>query len=234
MDANTARIATIVMIGALMIIYVTVGGMKGTTYVQIVKAFMLMAGALLMTVLVLVHYKFNLSALLGDAATKSGKGEAFLEPGLAYGKEIAGNALQTFYNKMDLLSLGIALVLGTAGLPHILIRFYTVPSARTARRSVLWAIGIIGVFYLFTLALGFGAAALVGGKAISAQDTARQHGRATVGQALGIDFFGGDIGGVDVPGGHRRGRLRHHPRRRRRASPWPRRPACRTTSTPTW
>ena len=96
--------------------------------------------------------------------------------------EVAGNATQTFYNKMDLLSLGIALVLGTAGLPHILIRFYTVPTARAARKSVLWAIGIIGAFYLFTLALGFGAAALVGSEAITAQDTGRQHRRAAAGR----------------------------------------------------
>jgi cation/acetate symporter len=196
MDANTAKIATIILIGALMIIYVTVGGMKGTTYVQIVKAFMLMLGALLMTVLVLWHYKFNLSALLGDAAAKSGKGDAFLEPGLVYGKEVAGNALQTFYNKVDLLSLGIALVLGTAGLPHILIRFYTVPTARTARRSVLWAIGIIGTFYLFTLALGFGAAALVGSKDIAAQNAAGNTAAPQLAQSLGTEFFGGEIGGV--------------------------------------
>src|SRR6185295_13441921 len=155
MTATTAQIVTIILVGALMIIYVTFGGMKGTTYVQIVKAFLLMGGALIMTVLVLWHYKGNISSLLGDAAAKSGKGAAFLEPGLVYGKEVAGNATQTFYNKIDLLSLGIALVLGTAGLPHILIRFYTVPTARSARRSVLWAIGIIGTFYLFTLALGF-------------------------------------------------------------------------------
>jgi cation/acetate symporter len=195
MDANTAKIATIVMIGALMIIYVTVGGMKGTTYVQIVKAFMLMLGALLMTVLVLWHYKFNLSDLLGDAAAKSGKAN-FLEPGTVYGKDIVGNATQTFYNKMDLLSLGIALVLGTAGLPHILIRFYTVPTARIARRSVLWAIGIIGVFYLFTLALGFGAAALVGSKDIAAQNPGGNTAAPQLAQALGNLFFGGDIGGV--------------------------------------
>jgi cation/acetate symporter len=196
MDANTAKIATIIFIGALMIVYVTVGGMKGTTYVQIVKAFMLMVGAALMTVLVLWHYKFNLSSLLGDAAGKSGKGDAFLQPGLVYGKEVAGNALQTFYNKMDLLSLGIALVLGTAGLPHILIRFYTVPSARTARRSVLWAIGIIGTFYLFTLALGFGAAALVGGEAIRTQNAGGNTAAPQLADALGREFFGGDIGGV--------------------------------------
>jgi cation/acetate symporter len=196
MDANTAKIATIIMIGALMITYVTVGGMKGTTYVQIVKAFMLMGGAILMAVLVLIHFKFNLSALLGAAAEKSGKGAAFLEPGLVYGKEVAGNATQTFYNKIDLLSLGIALVLGTAGLPHILIRFYTVPTARTARRSVLWAIGIIGTFYLLTLALGFGAAALVGGAAIRAQNPGGNTAAPQLAQELGTEYFGGDIGGA--------------------------------------
>jgi cation/acetate symporter len=196
MDANTAKIATIVMVGALMIIYVVVGGMKGTTYVQIVKAFMLMIGAAIMTVLVLAAYKFNLSDLLGDAATKSGKGDAFLNPGLVYGKEVAGNALQTFYNKMDLLSLGIALVLGTAGLPHILIRFYTVPTAKTARKSVLWAIGIIGTFYLMTLALGFGAAALVGGEAIRAQNPGGNTAAPQLAQVLGEKFFGGEFGGT--------------------------------------
>jgi len=195
MDANTAKVATIIMIGALMIIYVTVGGMKGTTYVQIVKAFMLMIGAILMTVLVLSAYKFNLSSLLGDAAAKSGKGDAFLNPGLVYGREVA-DATQTFYNKIDLLSLGIALVLGTAGLPHILIRFYTVPTARAARRSVLWAIGIIGGFYLMTLALGFGAAALVGGEAIRAQNTGGNTAAPQLAQALGERYFGGDIGGA--------------------------------------
>ncbi|SDY17078.1 cation/acetate symporter [Micromonospora pattaloongensis] len=197
MDADAAKIATIILVGALMIIYVTVGGMKGTTYVQIVKAFLLMSGALIMTLLVLAHYKFNLSALLGDAAAASGKGNAFLEPGLRYGVE-SGDALKTFYSKVDLLSLGIALVLGTAGLPHILIRFYTVPTAKAARKSVLWAIGIIGVFYLFTLALGFGAAALVGKDAITAQDKAGNTAAPQLAQALGVDFLGGDIGGATL------------------------------------
>ena len=198
MDADAAKIATIVLVGALMIVYVTVGGMKGTTYVQIVKAFLLMTGALLMTVLVLAVFRFNLSSLLGDAAATSGKGDAFLEPGLRYGVEVANNATQTFYNKMDLLSLGIALVLGTAGLPHILIRFYTVPTARAARKSVLWAIGIIGVFYLFTLALGFGAAALVGGQAITAQDKAGNTAAPQLAQELGRRFLGGDLGGATL------------------------------------
>ncbi|WP_436525253.1 solute symporter family protein [Actinoplanes sp. HUAS TT8] len=196
MTAGTAKVFTIILVGALMIVYVVVGGMKGTTYVQIVKAFMLMTGALVMTILVLAHYKFNLSTLLGDAAAQSGKGAAFLEPGLRYGVETAGDATKTFYSKMDLLSLGLALVLGTAGLPHILTRFYTVPTARIARKSVLWAIGIIGVFYLFTLALGFGAAALVGGKAITAQDKAGNTAAPQLAQKLGIDYLGGDTGGA--------------------------------------
>jgi cation/acetate symporter len=196
MDADTAKVATIILVGALMIVYVVVGGMKGTTYVQIVKAFLLMSGALVMTLLVLAHYKFNLSSLLGDAAQQSGKGAAFLEPGLRYGVETAGDAAKTFYSKMDLLSLGIALVLGTAGLPHILTRFYTVPTSKIARKSVLWAIGIIGTFYLFTLALGFGAAALVGSKAITDQDKAGNTAAPQLAQALGIDYFGGNTGGA--------------------------------------
>ena len=144
---------TIFSVGILMVFYVTVGGMKGTTWVQIVKAVLLMAGSAVIVVLVLAKFHFNLSDLLGAAASNSGKGQAFLEPGLKYGA--------SFTSKLDFLSLGIALVLGTAGLPHILIRFYTVPTSRDARKSVLWAIGLIGVFYLFTLVLGFGAAALL-------------------------------------------------------------------------
>jgi cation/acetate symporter len=152
-------------VGVLMIIYVTVGGMKGTTYVQIVKAFLLMTGAILLTFMVLWQFGFNISDLLGAARDASGK-EHFLEPGLKFGKEIldangAVDATKTLISKLDLISLGMALVLGTAGLPHILIRFYTVPTAKAARKSVNWAIGNIGAFYLMTIALGFGAAALV-------------------------------------------------------------------------
>lgn len=155
LGVQSAAVKTLVIVGvgALMIIYVTFGGMKGTTWVQIVKAVLLMIGTLLITILVLARFGFNLSELLGAAAQKSGKGEAFLQPGLLYGKDLIG--------KFDFLSLGLALVLGTAGLPHILIRFYTTPTAKAARKSVLWAIGLIGAFYLMTLVLGFGAAALV-------------------------------------------------------------------------
>ncbi|MET9023862.1 cation acetate symporter [Actinopolymorpha sp. NPDC004070] len=152
-SSDTAKNITIALVGALMIFYVTVGGMKGTTWVQIVKAVLLMGGTLLVTGIVLWKFGFNLSDLLGTAADRSGKGQAFIEPGLKYGK--------TLTSKIDFLSLGLALVLGTAGLPHILIRFYTVPTSRAARSSVQWAIGIIGVFYLMTLVLGFGAAAML-------------------------------------------------------------------------
>jgi cation/acetate symporter len=151
-DSDALKNLTIVGVGLLMIFYVTFGGMKGTTWVQIVKAVLLMTGTVLITVLVLAKFGFNISDMLGSAADESGK-EGFLNPGLRYGVD--------FTAKIDFLSLGIALVLGTAGLPHILIRFYTVPTSRDARTSVLWAIVLIGAFYLMTLVLGFGAAALV-------------------------------------------------------------------------
>jgi cation/acetate symporter len=153
-DSEAVKNGVIVLVGALMILYVTIGGMRGTTWVQIVKAVLLMTGTILVTLLVLVKFNFNISSLLGAAAENTGKGQKFLEPGLLYGtKGVLG--------QIDFLSLALALVLGTAGLPHILIRFYTVPTARAARTSVLWAIGLIGSFYLMTIALGFGAAALL-------------------------------------------------------------------------
>jgi cation/acetate symporter len=152
-EGDAAKNLTILGVGILMVFYVTVGGMKGTTWVQIVKAVLLMLGSLLIVVLVLAKFHFNLSDLLGTAASNSGKGQAFLEPGLKYGVDTT--------HKIDFISLGLALVLGTAGLPHILIRFYTTPTSRDARKSVMWAIGLIGAFYLMTLVLGFGAAALL-------------------------------------------------------------------------
>ena len=180
-----AKNVTIVAVGALMIFYVTVGGMKGTTWVQIVKAVLLMTGATLVTILVMFKFGWNVSRLLGDAAERSGKGAAFIEPGLRYATDAQGLA-----GKLDLISLGLALVLGTAGLPHILIRFYTVPTARDARRSVVWAIGIIGSFYLMTIALGFGAAALVGSADIVAQNPAGNTAAPQLAKAIGDDFFG--------------------------------------------
>ncbi|GAB7034331.1 cation acetate symporter [Streptomyces sp. NPDC021749] len=151
--SETGKVLVVVLVGIVMILYVTIGGMKGTTWVQMIKAVLLIAGTLLITFLVALKFHFDISSLLGAAAENSGKGAAFLQPGLKYGA--------TATSKIDFISLGLALVLGTAGLPHILIRFYTVPTAKAARKSVNWAIGIIGVFYLMTIALGFGAAALI-------------------------------------------------------------------------
>jgi cation/acetate symporter len=160
-DAKAGQSAVIAVVGAIMIIYVLVGGMKGTTWVQIVKAALLIVGAAVMTVWVLAEFGFNLSAVMGEAVNNSkAAGEKLLSPGLQYGKSTT--------TKIDFLSLGLALVLGTAGLPHVLMRFYTVPSSKQARKSVEWAIWLIGIFYLFTLVLGFGAAALVGPAAIKA------------------------------------------------------------------
>jgi len=151
----------IAVVGVVMIAYVLIGGMRGTTWVQIIKAVLLIVGAAVMTIWVLALYGFNLSALLGDAVAKGGEaGAKLLGPGAQYGK--------SGLTKLDFISLALALVLGTAGLPHILMRFYTVPTAKEARRSVQWAIGLIGLFYLFTLVLGYGAGALVGPAAINA------------------------------------------------------------------
>lgn len=156
-DGKVGQSLVIAVVGALMIIYVLVGGMKGTTWVQIVKAILLIAGAFAMTVWVLALNGFNLSTLLASAVDNAaeGVGEGVLNPGLQYGE-----------NPLDFISLALALVLGTAGLPHVLMRFYTVPTAKEARRSVVWSIWLIGAFYLFTLVLGYGAAALVGADAI--------------------------------------------------------------------
>ncbi|NEA35668.1 cation acetate symporter [Streptomyces sp. SID13031] len=180
------KAGVIVLVGALMIIYVTIGGMRGTTWVQIVKAVLLMTGTLLITFLVLLKFDFNPSKLLGAAAANSGKGEAFLQPGLLYGKDLTG--------QIDFLSLGLALVLGTAGLPHILIRFYTVPDSRSARKSVQWAIGLIGAFYLMTLALGFGAAALLD----TGKDSAVAASKGNTASVLLAEVVGG---GADSLGG---------------------------------
>ena len=156
--------------------------------------------------LVLAEFGFNLSELLGAASEKTGKGEAFLQPGLKYGIDTT--------SKIDFVSLGLALVLGTAGLPHILIRFYTVPTAKAARTSVLWAIGLIGSFYLMTLVLGFGAAAMLDtGPESEVATSGRQPGLTTAGRgrrwrrrvhgrrgAAGADLGGGLR---DHPGGGR-------------------------------
>lgn len=154
---RTGQSVVIAVVGLIMIAYVLIGGMKGTTYVQIIKAALLIVGAAVMTVLVLAKVGFNLSELLGNAqsmADVAKKPKDILAPGAQYGA--------TGVSQLNFLSLAVALVLGTAGLPHVLMRFYTVPTAKEARRSVVWSIGLIGLFYLFTLVLGYGAAALLG------------------------------------------------------------------------
>lgn len=147
----------VIGVGILMVIYVVFGGMLATTWVQIIKAILLMSGSVFLSILVLNKFDFDLGKFFNSltAITSTGaNGETvtrnFLTPGLL------------FKNPWDQISLGMALVFGTAGLPHILIRFYTVPDARTARASVVWAMIIIGLFYIMTTFFGFGAASLLG------------------------------------------------------------------------
>lgn len=157
--SRTGQSVVILAVGVLMIAYVLIGGMKGTTWVQIIKACLLVAGVAVMTVWALALFGFSFSGLLGQAVDTAGD-HAILEPGLRYGlSEVT---------KLDFISLGLALVLGAAGLPHVLMRFYTVPTAKEARKSVVWAIVLIGTFYLFTLVLGYAAAALIGADRIAA------------------------------------------------------------------
>jgi cation/acetate symporter len=140
----------IVITGLFMLTYVVFGGMIATTWVQIIKAVMLMAGAIGLTILVLNKVGWNPVELFNRAEEQTGDGTFSLAPGALY------------TNPIDTVSLGLALVLGTAGLPHILMRFFTVPDAKAARGSVLWAVCLIGVFYIMTTALGFGARAFLG------------------------------------------------------------------------
>ena len=186
---KTGQAFVIAAVGLLMIVYVLVGGMKGTTWVQIIKAALLITGALAMTIWVLAQFGFNLSSLLGGAVEAGGAtGEALLNPGKQYG------ATET--SKLDFVSLALALVLGTAGLPHILMRFYTVPTAKEARRSVVWAIWLIGIFYLFTLVLGYGAGAIVGPAAIKAAPGGPNSAAPLLAQALGGPVLLGFIAAV--------------------------------------
>jgi cation/acetate symporter len=165
---NTA----IVGVGALMLVYVIFGGMLATTWVQIVKAVLLMSGTILLSILVMARFHFSIFEFFDAVAGVTGSfclegaarqgvcpdGSApivrdFTQPGLYYHGQ---------WGPLSLMSLGIALIFGTAGLPHILVRFYTVPSAQAARKSVVWAMILIGSFYIMTTFLGFGAATLVG------------------------------------------------------------------------
>lgn len=159
-ESSGGQAVVITVVGLVMVAYVLVGGMRGTTWVQIIKASMLMLCVLLITLFLLGKFGFNFSSLLQHAASNNPLGERVFAPGAQYGK----NAL----TKLDFVSLSLALVLGVAGLPHVLMRFYTVPNAPQARRSVVWATCTMAVFYLCTLVIGYGAGALNGADAILA------------------------------------------------------------------
>ncbi|RBQ29537.1 cation acetate symporter [Aliarcobacter vitoriensis] len=136
---------SVIIVGALMIIYVTFGGMLATTWVQIIKAVLLLSGVTFIAIMVLSHYGFSFGTLAAEAVSMHPKGEAILKPGPFVSDPVSA------------ISLGLALMLGTAGLPHILMRFFTVGNAREARKSVVWATAFIGYFYLIIGVVGLGA-----------------------------------------------------------------------------
>ena len=172
----------IMIVGAAMIAYVLFGGMIATTWVQIVKAVLLLGGATALAILVLSRFGFNPLNLFGAAAARYGP--AILAPG----RQVS--------NPWDAVSLGMALMFGTAGLPHILMRFYTVPDAKAARKSVFYATGLIGFFYLMTFILGFGAMVLVGPDMIRSVDAGGNMAAPLLAEALGGTPFLGFIAAV--------------------------------------
>ncbi len=172
----------IVITGTLMISYVLFGGMIATTWVQIIKAGLLLSGATLLVIMTLNKFGFSYGELFGQAEKLYGS--KFLEPG----------GLVT--SPIDAFSLGLALMFGTAGLPHILMRFYTVPDAKQARKSVFVATGFIGYFYILTVTIGFGAAVLVGQKAIMAIDKGGNMAGPMLAEALGGNIFLGFLSAV--------------------------------------
>jgi cation/acetate symporter len=184
-DSGIKFPTAVVGVGVLMIVYVVFGGMLATTWVQIVKAILLMAGTILLSILVLGHFGFSFGAFfnaIGQVTYHDAKGalvtKDFLTPGLRF---------KPPYGALDLISLGIALIFGTAGLPHILVRFYTVPDAKTARHSVVWAMVLIGSFYIMTTFLGFGAATIVG------PDYIKAHGGTNMSAPLLAQAVAGNI-----------------------------------------
>ena len=183
----------IALVGALMVVYVLIGGMKGTTWVQMIKAVLLVAGSAVITVLVLYQSGFNISGLFTSAREAAldpatGNGVDVLMPMQQYGKDI--------FTKLSFLSLSIALVAGPSGLPHVLMRFYTVPTAKEARRSAVWAIVLVGVFFLMTLIMGMGAAFLVGQQAIVEAPGAANSAAPLLALHLGGEIFMGIISGI--------------------------------------
>ncbi len=174
--------SAVIVVGAAMIAYVLFGGMLATTWVQIVKAALLLSGAALLAFMVLLKFHMNPIELFRAAAAQYG--DSVLAPG------------KLVSNPLDTISLGMALMFGTAGLPHILMRFYTVPDARAARKSVFYATGLIGFFYLLTFILGFGAMVLVGPDAIKAIDKGGNMAAPLLAEFLGGTPFLGFIAAV--------------------------------------
>jgi cation/acetate symporter len=186
-DSGIHFSTAVIGVGLLMIVYVVFGGMLATTWVQIIKAILLMSGTILLSILVMAHFGFSFSNFFDAVAhvnvgvdPKTGQGivKDFLQPGLRF---------KPPYGAIDLISLGMALIFGTAGLPHILVRFYTVPDAKTARYSVVWAMVLIGSFYIMTTFLGFGAATIVG------QSYIKTHGGTNMSAPLLAQALAGNV-----------------------------------------
>jgi cation/acetate symporter len=174
--------SAVMMVGGVMLLYVLFGGMIATTWVQIIKALLLVSGVTLLTLLVLVRFGFSVTALYAAVAARYG--QQALEPG----------GLVT--DPVDAISLGLALMFGVLGLPHILMRFYTVPDAKAARVSVLYATGMIGYFYLIIPIVGFGASALLGRDAIRRIDAGGNMAAPLLAELLGGTPFLGFIAAV--------------------------------------
>jgi len=176
----------VVIVGALMMVYVLFGGMTATTWVQIIKAGLLLGGATFMAFMVLAQYHFSPEALFAKAVEVHAKKDSIMSP---------GNFIK---DPISAISFGIALMFGTAGLPHILMRFFTVPNAREARKSVFWATTWIGYFYILTFIIGFGAIVLVGtnpsfqdgsGKLLGGVNMAAVHLASAVGGSVFLGFI---------------------------------------------
>lgn len=167
----------VLIVGVMMTIYVLFGGMTATSWVQIIKAVLLMAGTIVISFMVLAKFHFNIFEMFTHMKTATPLGEAYLNPGVKYKVPL------------DTISLMLALVLGTAGLPHILMRFFTVKDAKTARSSVMWATWIVGLFYILTIFLGFGAAAFVGSEKIMGANAAGNMAAPLLAQVLGGNFL---------------------------------------------
>lgn len=167
----------VLIVGVMMTIYVLFGGMIATSWVQIVKAVLLMAGMIIISFLVLLKFNFDIGFMFSEVKTVTSHGADFLKPGLKYTEP------------MGTISLMIALVLGTAGLPHILMRFFTVKDAKAARSSVITATWVIGIFYVLTLFLGFGAAAFVGESNILAANPGGNMAAPLLAKALGGEIL---------------------------------------------